>query len=129
MILVFTADELERLAGNFSAKKPSIEFLGDNQLKVKVAQVSIKLALKEVQPRRLIFTYKMNAVINFFADRFVNFNKPGINLDKESDQIHIDFDQMPQPEKLANFFLRQLIIDDQKMIIDFDIFEKTIEKA
>jgi hypothetical protein len=129
MLLVFTSDELERLAGNFSAKKPSIEFLGDNQLKVKISKVSIKLSLEEVQPRRLTFSYKMNAVVNFFADRFVSLNKPGIIWDKESDRIHIDFDRMHQEEKLKNFFLRQLIIDNQKMIVEFDLYQKVEDKA
>lgn len=129
MLLVFTSEELERLVVNFSAKKPSIEFIGNNQLKVKVSQVSVKLSLEEVQPRRLTFSYKLNAFVNFFADRFVNFDKPGIIWDKESDRIHIDFDQMPQGEKLNNFFLRQMIIDNQKMIIDFDLYQRVENKS
>ena len=96
MLLVFTSDELERLAKRFSAKKPSIEFLGTNRLRVKVSSVNIKLFLEDVQPRRLTFSYKINAFINFFAERFVKFDKPGLVWEKELDRIHLDFDKMPQ---------------------------------
>jgi len=124
MLLVFTADELERLVGNLPFKKLSIEFLGSNQLKIKVSRISIKLTLEDVHPRKLVFSYKMNSVINFFAERFVNLNKPGLIWNKESNQIQLDLDQMLQENKLKEFFIRQLIIDDQKMIIDFDQFQK-----
>ncbi len=124
MLLVFTADELERLAGNFSAKKPLIEFLGANQFSVKISRISIRLSLLEVQPRKLRFSYKMNAFIHFFAERLVNLNKPGLNWDKKSNVIELNFDQMPQDEKLKDFFLRQMIIDEEKMIIDFDQYQK-----
>jgi len=124
MLLVFTADELERLAGNFSSKKLLIEFLGSNQLKIKVSQISIKLTLEDVQPRKLVFKYKLNSVINFFAERFVNLDKPGLTWDKESNQIQLDLDQLPRDNKLKDFFIRQFIIDEQKMIIDFDQFQK-----
>jgi len=124
MLLVFTSDELERLAKRFSARKLSIEFIGGNQLKVKVSQLSIKLLLEEVQPRRLTFSFKMNALISFFADRFIHLEKPGLIWDKESDRIHLDFDKMPQDDKTKDFFIRQLIIDDKKMIIEFDLYQK-----
>ena len=124
MLLVFTADELERLAGNILAKKPTFEFLGANQLKVKISRISVKLLLKDVQPRKLTFSYKINAFINFFAERLINLNKPGLIWDKELSLIHFDLDQIPQDEKFKNLFLRQLIIDDQKMIIDFDQIQK-----
>jgi hypothetical protein len=123
MLLVFTSDELERLAKRFSAKKFSIEFIGGNQLKVKVSPLSIKLLLEEVQPRRLTFSYKMNALISFFAERFMHLDKPGLIWDKESDRIHLDLDKMPQDDKTKDFFIRQLIIDDQKMIIEFDLYQ------
>jgi hypothetical protein len=123
MLLVFTSDELERLARRFSAKKPSIEFLGNNQLKIKVSRMNIKLLLEEVQPRRLTFSYKMNALIHFFAERFMNLDKPGLIWEKGLDRIHLDFDQMPQDDKTKDFFFRQLIIDEQKLIVDFDLFQ------
>jgi hypothetical protein len=123
MLLVFTSDELERLAEKFSGKKLEIEFLGTNQFKVKASNVSVKIFLEEVQPRRLTFSYKMNAVVNFFAERFVNLDKPGIIWDKQSDKFHLDFDQMPQDEKTKDFYIKQMIIDDQKMIIDFDLYQ------
>lgn len=123
MLLVFTSDELERLARRFSAKKPSIEFLGTNRLRVKVSRLNIKLFLEDVQPRRLTFSYKMNAFVNFFAERFVKFEKPGLIWEKETNLIHLDLDQMPQDDKTKDFFIRQLIIDDQKMIIEFDLYQ------
>jgi hypothetical protein len=123
MLLIFTSDELERLAWNFSAEKPRIEFIGDNQLKLKVSQVSIKLLLEEVQPRRLTFSYRMNALISFFAERFMHLDKPGLVWEKELDRIHLDFDKMPQDDKIKDFFLRQMIIDEQKLIIDFDLYQ------
>ncbi len=123
MLLVFTSDELERLVNFFLAKKPRIEFIGDNQLKVKVSQVSITLLLEEVQPRRLTFSYKMNALISFFAEKFMHLNKPGLVWEKELDRIHLDFDKMPQDDKIKDFFLRQMIIDEQKLIIDFDLYQ------
>lgn len=123
MLLVLTSEELERLARRFSAKKLSIDFLGQNQLKVKVSRVSIKLLLEEVEPRKITFSYHMNAIINFFAARFVDLDKPGLTWDKEFSKIHLDFDQMPEDDKTKDFFLRQLIIDDQKMIIDFDLYQ------
>jgi hypothetical protein len=123
MLLVFTSDELERLAEKFSAKKPSIEFLGNNQVRVKASSVSIKLFLEEVQPRRLTFSYKMNVIIKFFAEQFISLDKPGLIWEKEADRFHLDFDQMPQDDKIKDFFIKQMIIDDQKMIIDFDFYQ------
>lgn len=127
MLLVFTSDELERLAEKFSAKKTSITFLGKNQLRVKASSVGITLFLEEVQPRRLTFSYKMNLIIKFFTDLFITLDKPGLIWDKEGDKFHLDFDQMPQDDKIKDFFIKQLIIDDQKMIIDFDFYE-TLEQ-
>jgi hypothetical protein len=123
MLLVFTSDELERLAKRFSAKKPSIEFLGTNRLRVKASSVNIKLFLEDVQPRRLTFSYKINAFINFFAERFVKFERPGLIWEKETNLIHLDLDQMPQDDKTKDFFFRQIIIDEQKLIVDFDLYQ------
>ncbi len=123
MPLVFTSDELERLAKIFLTKKPRVEFIGDNQLKVNVSQLSITLLLEEVQPRRLTFSYKMNALISFFAEKFRHLNKPGLVWEKELDRIHLYFDKMPQDDKIKDFFLRQMIIDEQKLIIDFDFYQ------
>jgi len=123
MLLVFTSDELERLVKKFSAKKPRIEFVGGNQLKVKVSQVSIKLLLEEVRPRRLTFSYKMNALIHFFAERFMHLDKPGLIWEKELYRIHLDLDKMPQDDKTKDFFFKQMIIDEQKLIVDFDLYQ------
>jgi hypothetical protein len=54
----------------------------------------------------------------------VNLNKPGLIWNKEFNQIQLDLDQMTQENQLKNFFIRQLIIDEQKMIIEFDQFQK-----
>lgn len=123
MILVFTSDELERIARKFSAKKPSVEFPGNNQLKIKVSGMNIKLLLEEVQPRKLTFSYRLNAFVNFFAERFVRLDKPGLIWEKEFNRIHLDFDQMPQDEKTKDFFFKQLIIDEHKFIVDFDLYQ------
>ena len=129
MLLVITSEELERLIDKFSAKRLSIELLGANQLKVKVSQVSIRLSLEEVLPRGLVFSYKLNAIVNFLAEQFVNLKIPGVLWDKKTDRIHIDFDQIPQKEKLKDFVLRQLILDDQKIIVDFELNQKMEDKA
>lgn len=121
MLLVFTSDELERLAKKFSAKKTSIEFLGNNQFKIKVSQFNIKILLEDVQPRKLTFSYKMNALISFFVERFMNLKKPGLIWEKEADRIHLDFDQMLQNNKTIKFFFKQITIDKQKLTIDFDV--------
>lgn len=123
MLLVFTSDELERIVENYSTKRPKIEFLGDNQLKLKISGMSISLFLKEVKPRKLSFIYKMGSIVNFFVEKFVDFDKPGIIWDKEFEQITIDFDQLIQDEKLDGFYIRQLLFDTGKMVLDFDLKE------
>ena len=91
--------------------------------------MSIRLSLEEVLPRGLVFSYKLNAIVNFLAEQFVNLKIPGVLWDKKTDRIHIDFDQIPQKEKLKDFVLRQLILDDQKIIVDFELNQKIEDKV
>ncbi|MEN2281405.1 hypothetical protein AAGF08_04640 [Algoriphagus sp. SE2] len=123
MLLVFTSEELEKILRNFSPKSINVEFLGRNQLKLKKSGVSISLFLNKVEPRKISFIYKMGSVVNFLVDKFVNLDKPGIILDKESKQLDVDLDQLIQDEKLKGFYIRQLIFDTEKMIVDFDLKE------
>jgi hypothetical protein len=127
MLLVFTSKEVERIIGNFSNKRPKIEFLGDNKLKIKISGISISLFLQDVKPKKLSFLYKMNSIVNFFTGKFMNLDKPGIIWDKKSDLISIDLEQFVQEDKLRGFFIRQLLFDTEKMILDFDLKEN--EKA
>ncbi len=128
MLLVFTSEELERLAQNFSTKRPRIEFLGKNQLKVKMSKVGLTLFLEKVQPRKISFLYKMNSIVNFFAEKFVKLDKPGIHWDKESNRIELDLDLLLQDEKLKHFHLRQLIIDEEKLIIELEVKAVELDK-
>lgn len=121
MLLVFTSEELERIVVKYSTKRPKIEFLGENQLRIKISGMRISLFLREVLPRKISFIYKMGSIVNFFAEKFVNLSKPGIMWDKESKLINIDLDLLDQDVKLSDFYIRQLIFDTKKMVIDFDL--------
>lgn len=123
MLLVLSREELERLVTKYSTKRPKIEFLGENSLKIKISGVSISLFLEEVLPRKLSFIYKMSSFVNFFVDKFVNLEKPGIVLDKESARISIDFEQLVQDKNLAQFYIKQLLIDTEKLVLSFDMSE------
>ncbi len=130
MLLVFTSKEVERIIGNFSNKRPKIEFLEKNQLKIKISGITISLFLHEVKPKKLSFIYKMNSLVNFFTEKFMNLDKPGITWDKKADLISIDLEQLIQDEKLSGFFIKQLLFDTGKMILDFDLNEsKEIQKS
>lgn len=85
--------------------------------------VKITLFLNEVSPRQVSFVYKMGAIVNFLAEKFIKMDKPGIVWDKESSQIRIDLDQIDQKGLLQDFYIRQLIFDEKKMILEFDIKE------
>ncbi|MDN3205583.1 hypothetical protein [Algoriphagus sediminis] len=119
MLLVITQGELENLIRNFSKKKIRIEFLGENQLKLKTSGVSLLLFLVEVKPRQVSFAYKMNTVVNFFVEKFLKLDKPGISWDRDQLQIKIDLDQVFLDDKSKDIYLRQLVMDEEKMIIDF----------
>jgi len=123
MLLVLKSEELERIVENYSTKRPKIEFQGENQLSIKISGMSISLYLKEVMPRRISFIYKMGSIVNFFVEKFVNLDKPGIIWDKESTSITIDFDQLIQDDKLNGFYIRNLLFDKGKMVLDFNIKE------
>ena len=123
MLLVFTSQELEKLIKKFSSKSPEIQFLGENRIKLKMSGVKITLFLNEVSPRQVSFVYKMGAIVNFLAEKFIKLDKPGIIWDKESSQIQIDLDQIDQKGLLQDFYIRQLIFDEKKMILEFDIKE------
>ncbi|WP_296702293.1 hypothetical protein [Algoriphagus sp.] len=123
MLLVFTSEELERIIEKYSSKSVKIEFLGDNRLKLKKSGMSISLFLNDVKPRKLSFIYKMGSIVNFLVDKFLSFEKSGIIWNKETKQIDIDLDQLIQDEKLNGFYIRQLILDTEKMILDFDLKE------
>lgn len=130
MLLVFTSEELERIIENFSSKSVKIEFLGDNQLKLKKSGMSISLFLNEVKSKKLSFIYKTSSIVNFLVNKFVNLEKPGIIWNRDSKLIDIDLDQLIQDDKLKGFYIRQLIFDTDKMIIDFDLKESgEIQKA
>lgn len=123
MLIVFTQDEVQRLIQNFSKKKIKVDFLVENQLTLKLSGVKLHLFLTEVRPKRVTFIYKMNSVVNFILDKFLDLDKPGILWDKEADTIGIDLNQFLKDEKMSDFFLRQLLIDESKMILDFDLAE------
>ncbi len=124
MLLVFTSEELERLVENFSGKRIKIEMAGDNKLKVSKSLVNVSLFLEKVEPKKISMLYKMNSITNFFANRFVKLAQPGIQWDKEENRLEINLDELIPDEKLKNFYIRQLLITDQKMIIEFDISSK-----
>lgn len=121
MLLVLSSDELERLVKKYSAKSPKIEFLGDNSFKIKISGISISLFLEKVLPRKLSFIYKMNSVVNFFVEKFLDLEKPGILWDKEEERIELDFDQLISKDKIEDFNIHQLLIDQDKMILDFEL--------
>lgn len=123
MLIVFTQDEVQRLIQNFSKKKIKVDFLVENQLTLKLSGVKLHLFLTEVRPKRVTFIYKMNSVVNFILDKFFDLDKPGILWDKEADTIGIDLNQFLKDERMSDFFLRQLLIDESKMILDFDLAE------
>ena len=123
MLLVFTSQELEKLIKKFSSKSPEIQFLGENRIKLKMSGVKITLFLNEVSPRQVSFVYKMGAIVNFLAEKFIKLDKPGIIWDKESSLILIDLDQMDLKGPLQDFYINQLIFDEKKMILDFDMKE------
>ena len=123
MLLVFTSQELEKLIKKFSSKSPEIQFLGENRIKLKMSGVKITLFLNEVSPRQVSFVYKMGAIVNFLAEKFIKLDKPGIIWDKESSLILIDLDQMDLKGPLQDFYINQLIFDEKKMILEFDIKE------
>lgn len=127
MLLVFTSKELERIIEEFSKKSPKIEFLGDNRVKIKQSGISISLILTEVQPRQLTFLYKMSSVVHFFVGKFVELDRPGIKWNKEENKISLDLDQLVQDKKLENFYIRQLLFDTEKMVVDFDLKENSLE--
>ena len=123
MLLVFTQDEVQRLIQNFSKKKIKVDFPGENQLTLRHSGVKLHLFLTEVRPKGVTFIYKMNSVVNFILDKFLDLDKPGILWDKEADTIGIDLNQFLKDEKMSDFFLRQLLIDETKMIVAFDLAE------
>ena len=127
MLLVFTSKELERIVEEFSKKSPKIEFLGNNRVKIKQSGISISLFLTEVRPRQLTFLYKMSSVVHFFVGKFVELDRPGINWNKEENKISLDLDQLVQDKKLENFYIRQLLFDTEKMVVDFDLKENSLE--
>ncbi|MBB6324672.1 hypothetical protein FHS59_000287 [Algoriphagus iocasae] len=127
MLLVFTSKELERIVEEFSKKSPKIEFLGGNRVKIKQSGISISLFLTEVRPRQLTFLYKMSSVVHFFVGKFVELDRPGIIWNKEENKISLDLDQLVQDKKLENFYIRQLLFDTEKMVVDFDLKEKSVE--
>lgn len=123
MLLVLSPEELEKLVTKYSTKRPKIEFLGENSLKIKISGISISLFLEEVLPKKLSFIYKMSSLVNFFVNKFVNLNNPGIVWDKESEKISIDFEELIQDKNLAQFYIKQFIIDAEKMVLSFDLNE------
>ncbi|MBN3582765.1 hypothetical protein JYB64_10255 [Algoriphagus aestuarii] len=125
MLLVFTSNELERIVEEFSKKSPKIDFLGNNRVKIKQSGISITLFLTEVQPRKLIFLYKMSSVVHFFVRKFVDLDRPGISWNQKENKITLDLDQLIQDKKLENFYIRQLLFDMEKMVVDFDLKEST----
>lgn len=124
MLLIFTSDELERIVASYSSKAPKIEFLEENHLKIKISGMSVSLFLEDVQPRKISFIYKMSPMVNFFVDKFVNFDKPGIIWDKESGRISIDFAQLIQDKNINQFYIKQLLFDKEKMVLSFDMNNK-----
>ncbi|MBN7815269.1 hypothetical protein [Algoriphagus pacificus] len=125
MLLVFTSQELEKLVKKFSSKSPEIQFLGENRIKLKMSGVKITLFLNEVSPRQVSFVYKMGAIVNFLAEKFIKLDKPGIFWNKESSLILIDLDHMDLKGPLQDFYIRQLIFDEKKMILEFDMKEES----
>lgn len=123
MLLVLSPEELEKLVTKYSTKRPKIEFLGENSLKIKISGISISLFLEEVLPKKLSFIYKMSSLVNFFVNKFVNLNNPGIVWDKESEKISFDFEELIQDKNLAQFYIKQFIIDTEKMVLSFDLNE------
>lgn len=123
MLIVFTQDEVQRLIQNFSKKKIKVGFPGENQLTLKLSGVKLHLFLSEVRPKKVTFIYKLNSLVNFILEKFLDLDKPGILWDKEVNTITIDLNQFLRDEKVKNFFLKQLLVDDSKMVMDFDLAE------
>ncbi|MHA7130189.1 hypothetical protein [Algoriphagus namhaensis] len=121
MLLVLTQEETQQLIQNQSKKKIKVDFPGENQLTLKYSGVKVNLFLSEVRPKQVTFIYKVNSVVNFLLDKFLNLDKPGIFWDKEADTITLDLKQIGRGEQLDPVYLKQMLIDDGKLILDFDL--------
>lgn len=124
MLLVLASDELQGLIQNFSKRKIKVEYLSDNQLKLKFSGMTVSLFLSEVRPKSVSFIYKMNSFVSFLLEKVVAIDRPGITLDKEENKIELDLNQILKGEKAQAFYLKRFLMDDGKIIIDFQLEEK-----